>query len=263
MKAVLFDLDDTLLQDQPWVEEAMLLACEPAGSVGVAPAMLSRAIREQARSLWGASSTYPYCSRVGISSWEGLVSDTPGPGTEAGALAAWLPEYRRLAWEGALASLDVDDTVMARSLSERYRRIRRSRYRLLDGAVPILDGLRGGPGPRLGLVTNGPSDLQHEKIDSTGIRDRFQIVLVSGDLGTGKPDPAIFDRAVATLGVWSGSAIMVGDSLDRDIAGARAAGLTTLWISHGARLPAGAIVPDLVVSDLPAAAEAIHGWLAA
>lgn len=56
---------------------------------------------------------------------------------------------------------------------------------------------------------------------------------------------------------------MVGDSLDRDIAGARAAGLTTLWISHGARLPAGAIVPDLVVSDLPAAAEAIHGWLAA
>jgi len=83
------------------------------------------------------------------------------------------------------------------------------------------------------------------------------------DLGTGKPDPAIFDRAVATLGVRSDSAIMVGDSLDRDIAGARAAGLTTLWISHGARLPAGAIVPDLVVSDLPAAAEAIHGWLAA
>jgi len=39
LKAVLFDLDDTLLQDQPWVEEAMLLACEPAGSVGVAPAM--------------------------------------------------------------------------------------------------------------------------------------------------------------------------------------------------------------------------------
>lgn len=254
IRAVLFDLDDTLLVDQAWVAEALLLACQPAAERGVEPAGLAATLRERCRTIWRAAPSHAYCLRLGISSSEGLVSDLPGRDGEGRGLTAWLPEYRRRAWTEALAAHGVADAGLASTLAETYRRVRRSRYRLLDAARPLLAGLRGRPGLKLGLVTNGPSDLQHEKIDRTGLDGLVDVVVVSGDVGAGKPDPAVFDHALGRLGGEPASSIMVGDSLERDVAGAAAAGLASLWIGDADELPDGA-VPTLVAPDLAAAGD--------
>lgn len=259
--AVLFDMDDTLLVDQPWVDEAMVLACRPAAARGVDPAALAGAMRRRAREAWPLGPAYADARRVGISSWEGLVIERPGPDAWAGALTGWLPAYRRAVWEAALADHGIDDAALAADLAVRYRDVRRSRYRLVDGAERLLASLRARPDVRLGLVTNGPADLQHEKIDRTGLQGRVDVVMVSGDLGTGKPDAAVFRQALAALGVPPERALMVGDSLNRDVAGARAAGLTSLWLSRTPPPPDAPAAPDLTAPDLPTAADAVERWL--
>ena len=56
--------------------------------------------------------------------------------------------------------------------------------------------------------------------------------MVSGELGAGKPDAAVFDHALGLLGAEREDAVMVGDSLECDVAGARAAGLGAVWVNR-------------------------------
>jgi FMN phosphatase YigB (HAD superfamily) len=64
----------------------------------------------------------------------------------------------------------------------------------------------------------------------------FDAVVVSSDLGVAKPDPAIFTHALSQLQLDASCAVMVGDSLERDVDGAIAAGLAAVWINRGGRL---------------------------
>ena len=66
---------------------------------------------------------------------------------------------------------------------------------------------------RLALVTNGASCLQREKFAASGLADRFDAVVVSGELRTAKPDPAVYAHALDAVGARPGDAVMVGDSL--------------------------------------------------
>jgi HAD superfamily hydrolase (TIGR01549 family) len=96
--------------------------------------------------------------------------------------------------------------------------------------VDALRRLRQG-GWRVGIVTNGMTDNQLAKIRNTGLSDVVDACGISDELGVRKPDPEIFrlvaDRCGGNLdqGGW-----MIGDDLDLDIAGGRAAGLRTIWV---------------------------------
>ena len=85
-------------------------------------------------------------------------------------------------------------------------------------------------GLKLAIVTNGRADSQDPKIDGLGIRPYFDTVLVSETEGLRKPETAIFQRALARLGVPPEQSVFVGDHPTADIAGATAAGLHTVWI---------------------------------
>ncbi len=74
----------------------------------------------------------------------------------------------------------------------------------------------------------------------------------------GKPQPGLFEAAVARLGCPAGAAAMVGDSQASDIVGGRAAGMFTVWVSPGSDVPA-LVEPDLAVDDL---VELRRLWLA-
>lgn len=87
-------------------------------------------------------------------------------------------------------------------------------------------------GLRLGLVTNGDAKMQRSKIFYSGIGPLFDDILVSGELGIHKPDPRIFMRSLARLGVEAPQAVFVGDNLVNDIRGARAAGIFDVWMNH-------------------------------
>jgi putative hydrolase of the HAD superfamily len=86
---------------------------------------------------------------------------------------------------------------------------------------------------RLALVTNGASDLQRRKLAVSGLKEHFDVVVASCDVGVGKPDPAIFEAALDGLGVSAAEAVMVGNDRERDVEGAASAGIRSLWIQHG------------------------------
>ncbi|MCL6636729.1 MAG: HAD family hydrolase [Alicyclobacillus sp.] len=84
---------------------------------------------------------------------------------------------------------------------------------------------------RLGIITNGAPDLQEQKLRLTGL-DRFfppGTVVVSEQVGKGKPDPAVYRAALQALQVRAAKALMVGDHWQADVEGARACGLDALW----------------------------------
>ncbi|MEZ0112891.1 HAD superfamily hydrolase (TIGR01509 family) [Catenulispora sp. EB89] len=85
----------------------------------------------------------------------------------------------------------------------------------------------------LGIVTNGTTLVQQAKVDSVGLREHVDVVVDSEAAGHRKPDRRIFELAAAELGVDLGPhGWMVGDRLDKDVAGGAAAGLRTIWISQ-------------------------------
>lgn len=81
----------------------------------------------------------------------------------------------------------------------------------------------------LGIITNGPSPFQQQKIQTMGIADYFSVVLVSEEEGVKKPDPEIFRRAANRLGIEPNEAIFVGDNPKADIEGAQGFGMKTIW----------------------------------
>lgn len=84
---------------------------------------------------------------------------------------------------------------------------------------------------KIALLTNGAPDLQREKIAASGLAGYFDAIAVSGEHGIGKPKPEIFHILLRELGVEPSRAVMVGNSLERDIAGALNAKLAAaIWI---------------------------------
>ena len=83
--------------------------------------------------------------------------------------------------------------------------------------------LRAG-GARLAVVSNWDVSL-HDVLERTGLRGLVDAVVISAELGAAKPDPAIFRAALERLGATAAEAMHVGDSMEADVAGARAAGL--------------------------------------
>ena len=101
-----------------------------------------------------------------------------------------------------------------------------------------------------GLVTNGPSQIQREKLHRLGIADLFPIVIISEEVGVAKPDPAIFRLALDRAGVPASQSAFVGDNPAVDIAGAQAAGLMSIWYNRQGRPWPGGPPPDAEVRAL-------------
>ena len=97
----------------------------------------------------------------------------------------------------------------------------------------LLETLRDR-GLKLGLVSNAidPPDLLHRDLEQLGVAQRLDVAVFSSEIGRRKPHPSIFEAALSRLDVAPERALMVGDSVPNDIAGARALGMWTcqaLW----------------------------------
>ena len=266
VQAVLFDLDETLMPEDAPLDEALRATARLAQERhdGLQPERLVRAVRATAARLWRESPHYERCVALGLASWEGLhdpgVFESPVPALKA--LRAWLERsrHREEVWRRALDLLGVGDGALARELAARFHEERAERFQPFPDAVPTLEALRRR-GYRLGLVTNGPSGLQRAKLERSGLAPFFEAVAISGELGVGKPEAAIFERALEALGVPPERAVMVGNSLERDVRGAQDAGLKAVWVrresledeflaSAPLPLPASDVRPDAVIREL-------------
>jgi putative hydrolase of the HAD superfamily len=85
----------------------------------------------------------------------------------------------------------------------------------------------------LGVITNGDATQQRAKLDQTGLAERFQVVVVSGEAGCAKPDRAIFDLAAKRAGEDIKGCVYVGDRLKTDAQAAREAGMQGVWLDRG------------------------------
>jgi putative hydrolase of the HAD superfamily len=89
------------------------------------------------------------------------------------------------------------------------------------------------------VVSNWDVSL-HERLAETGLAGLVDGAVASAELGAAKPDPAIFRAALERLGATAGEAMHVGDSMEHDVAGARAAGLDAVLVARdGAEAPDG------------------------
>ncbi|MBM4436570.1 MAG: HAD family hydrolase [Actinobacteria bacterium] len=131
-----------------------------------------------------------------------------------------------------------------------------------DGVVFLPGGarlLRAATRFHTGLITNGNAARQRETAKRLGVLAAVDHVLISGELGVSKPDPAIFWLALEKAGCAPDEAVMVGDSLPADMAGAQALGIRTLWIDHrGQSADRTAAVPDVVVTSAEEAAKQLE-----
>ena len=106
-------------------------------------------------------------------------------------------------------------------------------------------------------MTNGDAGVQERTVERIGLGRHLDACVVSGAVGVRKPDPEIFHRAIAAAGAPGPPVWMVGDGTV-DIAGARAAGVRSIWITRGRRWEAAGFAPDAVAADLDAALELVR-----
>lgn len=119
----------------------------------------------------------------------------------------------------------------------------------LEGAVNLINALKGKV--KMGIITNGFTALQQVRLQRTGFRDDFDLLVISEQVGHAKPHPAIFNYALEKMGNPSRERVlMVGDNPDSDILGGINAGLKTCWLNADGREKPAAITPDWQVSSL-------------
>ncbi len=249
MKALIFDLDDTLMVDEVSANTAFLKTCLYAQiCYGKNLPGFQATIRRVCRSYWHESPAREYCIRVGISSWEGLWASFAGEDEDLQILRQWAPTYRKSSWLTTLKQFRIDDQALATSLAQRYIQARQELQIVYHDVEPVLQDLRNHY--RLGLITNGAPDLQWMKIKAGRLDEFFDVIVVAGDFGIGKPDRRIFERALSLLGVGGESAMMVGDNLKSDVEGAQAVGMRTAWLNRQDEPRDNYIMPDCEIKNL-------------
>jgi putative hydrolase of the HAD superfamily len=151
----------------------------------------------------------------------------------------------------AFSLLGIDAPDVAHDLADAYAVTREGKARPFPGAIDTIQHFRDR-GVRLGLVTNGGSEMQRGKLERFGLEPYFDCILIEGEFGVGKPDERVFGHVLEQFNVAAEDAWMVGDDLQRDISGAQALGMLTIWVDwRGNGLPQSSLViPDRIIRSI-------------
>lgn len=85
-------------------------------------------------------------------------------------------------------------------------------------------------GYKVGLITNGPSELQRKKLELLEIADCFDEIVISGEVGVSKPNTGGFDIMAQRLGIPANELLYVGDNPINDVDASRRAGYIPVWV---------------------------------
>jgi putative hydrolase of the HAD superfamily len=220
-------MDDTLLDTSGGVQEAWKIACGAfAPEIGCETDHLHEAIRSQMQAFW----------------------------KDEAAVEHWRTRLHEAREHNIGIALSGKGWNVAHSkgIAQRYWVEQSGRFKLFDDTLETLDRLRSHDF-RVGLITNGPRDMQREKIARFDLARHFDVIVIEGEFGHGKPRPEVFHHALATVGASPDQAWHVGDNLYADIGGAQSVGVHAAWI-HRDRLEMKedeAWIPDRVFAHLP------------
>ena len=239
LRAILFDLDDTILDDSGCVERSWTDACQDCcaamGADGTAK--VRAAIREAGEWYWSD----PERHRTGRLDMKAA--------------------RRRVALLG-LERLGIADDALAESIALAYARYREARLAVLPGALDTLQWFKR-MGCAMALITNGSRRMQRLKIERFGLDAFFDAILVEGELGFGKPDPRVYELALSQLQRSPGETWMVGDNLEWDVAAPQALGIHGIWVDADGRgvPPEAPVQPHRVIRSITELRDASMGGL--
>jgi putative hydrolase of the HAD superfamily len=232
-KAILFDLDDTLISaynrpDRAWHEISEEFAAE---LLPYRPTRVAIAINRVSDAFWSD----PRRHRTGrlqlLDARFTIVSEAFATLAEAGR--------PRLA------------DSLAHAMAARYNSYREERMHLFDGAHHVVDTFRAR-GVLLALVTNGAASAQRAKVERFELTHRFHHIQIEGEHGFGKPEERAYRHALASLGVAPTQTWMVGDNLEWEVIAPQQLGIHAIWHDlMGEGVPDGhAARPDRIIRSL-------------
>jgi putative hydrolase of the HAD superfamily len=147
-----------------------------------------------------------------------------------------------------LLDFRIADQELARQLSELFLQLLPTRTLLFPDTVETLTYLQE-KGYLLHLITNGFEQTQHSKLNSSGLNKFFMEVVTSESSQSLKPQRAIFDFALNRAGAVVEESLMIGDSLEVDIAGAKAVGMDQVHVNYQ-DLPQDELKPTYTIRHL-------------
>jgi len=213
--AIFFDLDDTLIDYSGRVEACWDAACGRVAGAGLDPAAVARMVHDVRAWFWSDPARHAR-ERIDM-------------------LAAWT----KIA-AAALDRVGHPSELLARAIATDFAARRLEATALFADTVPCLERLRARGIP-LGLVTNGDARMQREKLARYALEPFFDVIVIEGELGSGKPSPAVYHHALQALGARAEDTVMVGDNFEWDVAGARQVGMTGVFLDRAGRgIPLGA-----------------------
>lgn len=204
IRAVLFDLDDTLV-DHQYASRAAI-----AGVRERFAALQSRELDELVAENQRILDSMHHEVALGTRD----VAD------------ARIERYRRL-----LAFAGHPDA-RAAAAAELHRRVYQANRRCVEGALELVTLLRSWL--RVAVVTNNTNAEQEEKLATFGFAPFVDALVTSEEVGAAKPDPRIFRAALDRLACEPHEAVMIGDAWVQDILGATGAGIRALWLNRNA-----------------------------
>ena len=204
VQAVLFDLDDTLIDFQYSRRHGLRAVQELLPALAPVPLEELELVHDEQ-----LHANY-------LSTLDGSLSDDE----------ARLERMRGICARG----LHAEEGAVAEAAAA-YAREQQSNARPVPGVPELLEALRGRV--KIGVVTNGPSARQRGKLEFCGIRPgELDALAISGEVGAAKPDPAIFRHALAALDTAPERVTMIGDSWENDVLGALGSGMSAVWLNR-------------------------------
>lgn len=206
IEALLLDLDDTILDNAAGLEVAWSAVARAVASEvrDVSDADVLAQLRTSSEWFWADDERHR---------WGRL--DMPGS--------------RRAVIDHVFAAFGSPKSQAAAELTALYSQLRDAALAPFPGALEALGRLRTRA-PALGLVTNGAAAPQRAKIDRFDLARFFDVIVVEGEVGHGKPDPRNFHHALDVIGAPPEHALMAGDNFECDVLGALGAGLHAVWL---------------------------------
>ena len=234
-QAVLLDLDDTILDDSGNVAHCWREACFAHRSEmgAVDPGALYEAVERTRDWFWADPERHR----------EGRLD---------------LDAARREIVRMSLAEIGMEAPVLAEKIAKRYSSQRDLGIQPFADAVETVRWLRES-GCRLALLTNGGGVAQRTKVARFRLVELFDVILIEGELGYGKPDTRMYRLALDELEVAPTGAWMVGDKLEWDVAAPQRLGIFGVWVDiRGVGLPSvHSVRPNRIVRRLSELREPI------
>ncbi len=226
-KAIIFDLDDTILSYDAPGEPCWRETCAHfADAIGMCVDEFYPLIREEADAYWHDAERH-----------------------RAGRLD--LVEARRKIAAAALKRIGRFTEELALGIGRMRTELHEDAIAPFPGAVEAVRALRE-TGMRLALITNGASSLQRRKLRRYDLESLFESIVIEGEFGVGKPTPRVFLHTLSVLRLEPRDTWMVGDNLHLDIAPAQSLGISGVWHDFRRKgLPAHAeVMPHRIINHV-------------